>query len=43
MGRGEEVSKVEEFMPRPAVPDKREERNLWVGLGPMFGEGKEEH
>lgn len=43
MGRGEEVSKVEEFMLRLVVLDKREERNFWVGLGLMFGEGKEEY
>lgn len=36
-------SKVEEFMLRPAVLEKTEERNLCVGLGPMFGEGKKKH
>ena len=30
-------------MLRPAVLDKSEEKNFGVGLGPMFGEGKEEH
>lgn len=42
-GGVKEVNKVEEFMLRPTVLDKSEERNLWVGLEPIFGEGKEEH
>lgn len=42
-GGVKEVNKVEEFMLRLAVLDKSEERTLRVGLGPIFGEGKEEH
>jgi len=30
-------------MLRPAALDKSEEKNCGVGLGPMFGKGKEEH
>lgn len=43
MGRDEGCQQGRKVMLRPAVLGKSEERNFRVGLGPMFGEGKEEH